>query len=262
NTKLDARSFFAVTKEQFNLNQYGGALGGPIQKDKTFFFVDYQGKRQRHGVPFTGLIPTQAMMSGDFSLDPLGIPRGPNNPNGFLDLLNPTVTPFAPFECDSSGTPIPADGSGHQTGGTPCNKIPSNMFDRAGLAMIQLYPHSTTPNLSTKTNFANVPVRRLDEGEFDARIDHNFSSKDSVFARFSYDQASSFVRSGSPGFAEAGAFASTQDITNHGRNAAISETHIFSEHNINQFNAGFNRIFNHILSFGDKSCEAARIGIQ
>ena len=59
NTKLDARSYFASSKEQFNLNQFGGALGGPIQKDKTYFFLDYQGNRQRHGIPFVGLIPTQ-----------------------------------------------------------------------------------------------------------------------------------------------------------------------------------------------------------
>src|SRR6266853_591690 len=50
NTKLDARSYFASAREQFNLNQFGGALGGPIRKDKTFFFVDYQGKMQRHGI--------------------------------------------------------------------------------------------------------------------------------------------------------------------------------------------------------------------
>src|SRR5207302_8786513 len=83
NTKLDSKSYFAATKEQFNLNQFGGALGGRIQKDKTFFFADYQAKRQRHGVPFTGLIPTQTMMNGDFSLHPLGVPRGPTNPNAF-----------------------------------------------------------------------------------------------------------------------------------------------------------------------------------
>jgi len=128
--------------------------------------------------------------------------------------------------------------------------------------MIQLYPQSTPPNLTTKTNFANVPVRRLHEGEFDVRVDHNFSSKDSAFARFSYDQATSFVPGGSPGFAEANAFASTQQILNHGRNVAISETHVFSDRSINQFNAGFNRIFNHIKSFGDSTCEAAKLGIQ
>src|ERR1700731_1380964 len=76
NTKLDARSFFAATKEQFNLNQFGGALGGPIKKNKTYFFLDYQGKRQRHGIESTGLVPTSAMMGGDFTLDPLGLARG------------------------------------------------------------------------------------------------------------------------------------------------------------------------------------------
>ena len=104
-------------------------------------------------------------------------------------------------------------------------------------------------------------MRKLDEGEFDVRLDHNFSSKDTIFARFSYDQATNFVPGGSPGFAEPSAFASTQDITNHGRNVAMSETHIFSDRTINQISGGFNRIFNHILSFGDRTCEAAKLGI-
>jgi len=258
NTKLDARSYFAATKEQFNLNQFGGAIGGPIQKDKTFFFADYQAKRQRHGIPFTGLVPTAAMMNGDFTLDPFGTARGAANPNGFADLTNPYSG--APFEC-SGGNPIPAAADGSQTGGTPCNKIPANMFSTPGHSMVQLYPTPNANNPALGYNFTNVPVRRLDEGEFDIRLDHNFSSKDSVFARFSYDQATSFVPGGSPGFAEQNAFASTQNITNHGRNVAVSETHIFSDHNINQISVGFNRIFNHILSFGDRSCESAKLGI-
>src|ERR1700694_5371820 len=152
NTKLNAKSFFAVKKEQFNLNQFGGALGGAIQKDKTFFFVDYQATRKRNGVVFNGLIPTAAMMNGDFTLDPFGVKRGPLNPNGFGNIVNPgdSTTPFAPFQCDSALNPIPADGNGHQTGGTqPCNKIPSNMFNPAdmvnpannpaGFAMMQKY---------------------------------------------------------------------------------------------------------------------------
>src|SRR5213079_18645 len=56
-------------------------------------------------------------------------------------------------------------------------------------------------------------------------------------------------------------FASTQHITNHGRNVALSETHIFSDRTVNQISGGFNRMFNHILSFGDRSCEAAKLGI-
>src|SRR5206468_7496489 len=128
-------------------------------------------------------------------------------------------------------------------------------------AMINLYPVSNASEPGLGFNYTNTPVRSLNEGEFDVRLDHNFSSKDSAFARFSYDQAASFVPGGSPGFAEQGAFASTQHITNHGRNAVISETHIFSDRNINQFTFGFNRIFNHILSFGDRTCESAKLGI-
>src|ERR1700674_3426276 len=80
NTVLDARSYFAPTREQRNLNQFGGAIGGAIQKDKTFFFIDYQGKRTRNGIPFVGLVPTPAMVAGDYSLDPFGVARGPSNP--------------------------------------------------------------------------------------------------------------------------------------------------------------------------------------
>jgi hypothetical protein len=82
-----------------------------------------------------------------------------------------------------------------------------------------------------------------------------------MFARFSYDQAASFVPGGSPGFAEQNAFGSTQHITNHARNAALSETHIFSERTVNQISVGFNRIFDFITSFGTGTCEADKLGI-
>jgi hypothetical protein len=272
NTKLDARSYFASSREQFNLNQFGGALGGAIKKDKTFFFADYQGKRQRHGIPFNGLVPTAAMVNGDYTLDPLGLTRGVAQPQYGNNVLFPNlISPytFGPFQCDASGNPIAPDSSGVQAPGVPCNKIPRAMFDPtvnpsvdpSGLAMMKLYPAANLVNTSTLTNFSDVPVRRLNEDEFDGRIDHTFSPKDSLFGRFSYDQATSFVPGGSPGFAEANAFGSTQNITNHGRNVAISETHIFSGNNINQFTFGYNRIFNHILSFGNGTCEAANIGI-
>src|SRR5580704_2718325 len=75
NTDLDARSFFAASTEKFNLNQFGFAAGGPIKKDKTFFFADFEQKDQRHGIPFTGVMPTAAMRNGDYSLNPYGQPN-------------------------------------------------------------------------------------------------------------------------------------------------------------------------------------------
>src|ERR1700689_1969739 len=75
NTDLDARSFFATSTEKFNLNQFGFSLGGPIKKDKTFFFADFEQKDQRHGIPFVGLVPTVAMRTGDFTDDAFGNPR-------------------------------------------------------------------------------------------------------------------------------------------------------------------------------------------
>src|SRR5208282_2531846 len=67
NTSLDAKDYFAVTKDKFNLNQFGGSLGGALQKDKTFFFADYQGTRRRRGEPANGLVPTPAMLTGDYT---------------------------------------------------------------------------------------------------------------------------------------------------------------------------------------------------
>jgi len=264
NTVLDARSRFAISTEKFNLNQFGGSLGGPIQKDKTFFFLDYQAKMQRHGIPFTGLVPTQAMMSGDFSLDPYGNPRGPGNAYGFGNLTNPYATGAEPknFQCvPGTNTPEPVAGDGSQPAGATCNVIPQALITGTDQKLVNLYPVSNASNAALGYNYTSEPVRKLNEGTFDIRLDHNFSSKDSAFARFSYDQATNFVPGGSPGFAEANAFGSTQYIENHGRNAVVSETHVFSDRTINQFSFGFSRIFNHILSLGTGTCEATTLGI-
>src|ERR1700678_3508079 len=184
NTDLDARSFFAANTEKFNLNQFGASFGGPIKKDKVFFFMDYEEKYQRHGIPFTGLVPTAAMREGNFTDNAFGQPN--------------TI----------------------QLAGFPNNIIPSSSFDRVGQELINLYPLPNANNPALEYNFTSEPVRSLNEGKFDFRVDENISTKDTLFARFSYDQATSYVPGGSPGFAEQGAFASNQGIINHARNAA------------------------------------------
>lgn len=264
NTDLDARSFFATNTEKFNLNQFGGSLGGPIRKNKTFFFVDGEQKYQRRGITFTGLVPSEAMRTGDFSADPFGNPVSGIvvvNPNMVGASTNPAIYPNIYFQCDAGGNPLPAAANGLQPQGTPCNKIPANLINPISQAMINLYPAPNANNPAAGYNFVDSPVRKLDETKFDIRVDHNFSTADSLFARFSYDQASSYVPGGAPGFAEASAFGSNQGILNHARNVAIGETHVFSPITVNQFSFGYNRIFDYITSQGTGSCESAKLGI-
>ena len=272
NTKLDAKSYFATSTEKFNLNQFGGSFGGPIKKDKTFFFVDYQAKMQRRGVPFTGFVPTTGMTTADVNgnYDYSGAPTvlngkvliNPYTPPQVLLNQGPDPVPV-PFQCNiGTSTPeTPVGGSQPFVPGATeaCTTIPGAVVNPVGLAVLQLYP---SPNANgAGFNYLNVPTRKLNEGTADIRVDHNFSSKDSVFGRFSYDQATNFIPGGSPTWTEQNAFGSNQFIDNHGRNVAISETHVFSATTINQVTVGFNRIFNHILSFGTGTCEAANIGI-
>jgi hypothetical protein len=250
NKSLDAKSYFAVLPEKFNLNQFGGSFGGPIRRNKTFFFVDGEQKYQRKGVTFTGLVPSVAERTGDFSADPFG------NPLPVGAITNPNV-PNTQFQCGPNNTPLQANANGSQPAGTPCNVIPSNLINPVAAQMVNLFP---IPNITGNDsyNYVNEPVRKLDETKFDIRLDHNFSLSDTMFIRLSYDQAFSVVPGGSnlPSFAEANPFGSTQGIINHGRNIALSETHIFSPMTVNQASFGFNRIFDYITSQGYRSCDS------
>jgi hypothetical protein len=264
NTSLDAKSFFASKPEKFNLNQFGGSIGGPIRKNKTFFFVDGEQKFQRHGILSTGVVPSDAMRAGDFTNDAFGNPAANiTNPNNGMR-----------FQCvgSATGNPEPVNADGSQPLGVACNKIPgpnpmnaaslpNGLFDPIGQALLNLYPH---PNVTGQSsfNFAFAPVRKLDETKFDIRLDHNFSASDTAYARFSYDQAVSFAPGGSSPdapFAEASAFGSNQGFQNHARNISIGETHIFTPTVVNQFTFGYNRIFDYITSTGTGSCAATTI---
>jgi hypothetical protein len=264
NTSLDAKSFFATTPEKFNLNQFGGSLGGPIRKGKTFFFLDGEQKFQRRGITYTGLLPSDAMRSGDFSADPFGnAVSGLTivNPNMLGASTDPNVYPNIYFQCDPGGNAVPANADGSQAKGTPCNKIPAGLINPISQAMMGIYPQPNANNATAGYNYVNSPVRKLDETKFDIRVDQIFSSSDNLFARFSYDQASSYIPGGSPNLAEAGAFGSNQGIVNHARNVAIGETHVFSPVTVNQFSFGYNRIFDYINSQGNGSCASAKLGI-
>jgi hypothetical protein len=284
NTSLDAKSFFATTPEKFNLNQFGGSIGGPIRKNKTFFFVDGEQKDQLHGITFTGLVPSVAMRPSatqpyaDFTDDPFGNPvngtvlvgttpvtvPGIVNPNMLGASTNPAVSPNIYFQCagSASGPPTAVNANGSQVPGVPCAKIPASLVNSIGGAMINLYPVPNADNVAGGYNFVSEPVRSLYETKIDVRLDHNLTANDTIFGRFSYDDAVSYVPGGfAGGFAEASAFGSNQGIINHARNVAIGETHVFSPTTVNQASFGYNRIFDYISSQGTGSCASAKLDI-
>ena len=272
NTDLDARGDFDTTTPKFNLNQFGGSIGGPIRRNKTFFFVDGEQKYQREGITFTGLVPSLAMRSGDFSADPfgnslsgIGASFSPviANPNMVGASSNPATYPNVFFQCNTSGVPLAANAQGLQPRGVNCNKIPTNLIDSVGQAMINMYPAPNVNSGSTTAsyNFVNEPVRVLNETKFDTRLDETLTASDNLFARFSYDQAFSFVPGGAPGLAEANPFGSNENLINHGRNVGVGWSHVFSASTLNQATLGYDRIFDYIDSQGNFTCESAKLGI-
>jgi len=261
NTSLDAKSFFATTPEKFNLNQFGGSIGGPIRKNKTFFFLDGEQKDQLHGITFTGLVPSAAMHTSaaqpyaDFSADPFG------NPVSATSITNP-YTGGTPFQCtgSASGPPTAVNPNGSQVPGVACAKIPAALVNPLGAALVNLYPLPNANNAAQGFNFVSEPVRSLYETKFDIRVDHTLSANDNIFARFSYDDADSYVPGGfAGGFAEMSAFGSNQGIVNHARNVAIGETHVFSATTVNTASFGYNRIFDYITSQGTGTCSSANL---
>ncbi|HEY4008550.1 MAG TPA: carboxypeptidase-like regulatory domain-containing protein [Acidobacteriaceae bacterium] len=266
NTAFDAKADFDTTTPKFNLNDFGGSIGGPIRHDKTFFFVDGEQKYQREGITFTGLVPSLAMRSGDFSSDAFGNPVSSlviANPNMIGASTDPATYPNVFFQCDPSGNPYPAGADGSQPQGTPCNKIPSNLIDSVGQAMMNIYPapNANAGNSNASYNYINEPVRSLDQTRFDARVDETLTGADNLFARFSYDQANSFVPGGAPGLAEANPFGSNETLKNHARNIALGWSHVFSPTLLNQATFGYDRIFNYIASSGNFTCASAKLGI-
>jgi hypothetical protein len=283
NTSLDAKSFFATTPEKFNLNQFGGSIGGPIRKNKTFFFLDGEQKDQLHGITFTGLVPSAAMHTSaaqpyaDFTNDLFGNPAfntfqaTPTSPvvnvpvitNPYLvgNTLDPTMPNNAYFQCNAgTGLPTAVNANGSQVPGVACGKIPAALVNPLGAALVNLYPFPNANNPAQGFNFVSEPVRSLYETKFDIRVDHTFSANDNIFSRFSYDDADSYVPGGfEGGFAEASAFGSNQGIINHARNVAIGETHVFSATTVNTASFGYNRIFDYITSQGTGSCSSANL---
>ena len=238
NSSLDAKNFFDSPGPipEFRQNQFGAAAGGPIIKNRTFIFGDYQGTRIRTGLTSQATVAPIAWRTGDFS--------------GFHPILDPNTTV------------IQGDQIIRQP--FPDNQIPSDRWDPAAVKLIALMPNPNRPgDVSSKgvaNNYLINPVEPNDTDQGDIRIDHKISDSDSIFGRFSMsDQVLTPPSRIPPPLS--GAQFSSGDWTNNTRQVVLSETHIFSPRIVNEFRAGYTRLRTERLQFNSSENLAAQVGI-
>ena len=204
NSRLDARNFFDAPEEkipQFQRNQFGGTLGGPLVKARTFFFLNFEGVRTRRAESRLANVPTLLEKGGDFS----------QSGGAILD----------PF------TGLPFLG----------NRIPEARIHPVGRNLAALYPD---PNRSVAGgNFLVSPVGRERSTQFNLRLDHEFSSGNHFFSRYSFIDGFDFDPFAPKGVNVPGFGINTLD---KGQNLVIGDTHVIGPGVLNDFRFGFNRL--------------------
>ena len=160
NEALNARNYFQSTnpvKPEYRRNQYGGTLGGPVVRNRTFFFVDYQGQRQSIGRTVISTVPTPLQRQGIFTEAIAG--RVPV-------IYDPATT------VGSSRSPFPD------------NTIPLGRGDPVALELLQRYP--VPVSAGTANNYRRTASEIDNQHQWDARLDHTFgSNRDQIFGRIS-----------------------------------------------------------------------------
>ena len=172
NDAMDARNFFAAETEPLHRNQYGATLGGPIRKDKDFFFFYYEGQRNSAGETQAAIVPTAAERTGDFS-----------------GLTDPSTGQPVPLINEFTGQPFPG------------NQIAPYMQSPIALLAEKLYP---LPNIGTNV-FESTQLGSNNYNQGGLRFDHYFGPSDQFFARYSTSSLSEFdplpiAGAGVPGF--------------------------------------------------------------
>ena len=264
NNKFDGRNYFDPVGPvpQYQQNQFGATFGGPIAipgiyngRNRSFFFVDYEGFRVRQAQTQTGLVPPTEWRRGDFSslIDYTTMTgtdcNGANTYAGEIfdaKLTKNTAPPGAPpVYC---GVPFQYDNTGQ-----PLNIIPATpvvagggSLDPLALRLAALYPAAGPIDPNSGNNFVANPVRKETRNNFDVRVDQKFTDKDNTFFRFSYESQPSFIPGTFGGLADGGGFFSGDEDFSY-RSFATSWTHIFKPELINEFRLGYNRVNAHRL---------------
>jgi hypothetical protein len=268
NRVLDAADWFedfdGIQKGTLQLNQFGATIGGPIKKNKLFFFGDFEGLRRVQGSVETGAVPTAIeAQSGYSNLTELitaqagSAPQvdnlGRNIPIG--TVLDPATTRLVTAGSVDPVTGIQAattgyvrdpfglsscDGSTISLASCPnLNQLPKDRLDPNAVALLQLYPAPTASGISN--NYGVSPNVFEHRNAFDIRGDWNPSSSDQVFARFSYVDDPQYIPGIFGGIADGGGFQQGLQ-TAHSNQTAVAWTHVFNPSTINVARVGLSHL--------------------
>jgi hypothetical protein len=211
NAVLDGTNYFAPSGQgtpKDNRNQFGAVLGGPIKKDRSFVFMDYEGRRFREGITQVSNVPTVLERQGNFSQS--------------------AVQPINPL----TGTPFPG------------NIIPSYYDNPVGAAIANFYP---LPNRSVPgQNYVASPTQFDDSDHFDLRFDEILGKATVLTGRYSFDDRRLDVPFAGTGDALIPGYGN--NVPSRSQNAAINLTHPFSPSWLSETRLGFNRVSNSVLT--------------
>jgi hypothetical protein len=205
NAVLDARNYFAPSQEpapQDQRNQFGASLGGPLVRNRTFLFGDYEGRRANVGVTQVTNVPTAAERIGDFS--------------------HSSLVPIDPL----TGQPFPN------------LQIPKSQLDPVGIAIAALYP---LPNRDVPgQNFVSSPAMRDRADHFDLRLDHTLAPSSEWSFRYSFGDRRLFEPFTGVSFPLVPGYG--DNVPSRAQNAMLGETHVFTPGLLNEIRAGFDRV--------------------
>src|SRR5271170_1512757 len=220
NDIFDGRNFFQRTgnKPELRQNQYGVSVGGPIWRNRMFFYFDWEGFRLVSGQTFTGTVPTQAEWNDINS-------QNGGTPQALLSSSNGTLTPTGDY----------------LTAPSLVNGINPLMLN-----YLKLFPAPTNSDLAN--NFTISPNKTQNYNLYDARVDHKFNDRNLFFGRFSYNNVVTFSppQFGTVNGVEisGGRFNFDGPATNGAQQYAFGFTHIFSPSLLLDLRAAFTRINN------------------